>query len=137
MLLLLVGSHDMLFGINKAHGKAFDALPFFELATDDGLTPAFFDSISTSSVASSKNGSARSEEHTSELQSHSDLVCRLLLEKKKKTVRECIGLGRRASVSGMRRGRGNAFTWGCVCREVVACMYRGVRVWAYEDVVSM
>src|SRR5436190_8803734 len=28
--------------------------------------------------------SGRSEEHTSELQSHSDLVCRLLLEKKKK-----------------------------------------------------
>src|SRR5436190_14043967 len=27
---------------------------------------------------------SRSEEHTSELQSHSDLVCRLLLEKKKK-----------------------------------------------------
>src|SRR5437588_1752655 len=29
----------------------------------------------------------RSEEHTSELQSHSDLVCRLLLEKKKKRPR--------------------------------------------------
>src|SRR5438034_6012394 len=29
-------------------------------------------------------GEDRSEEHTSELQSHSDLVCRLLLEKKKK-----------------------------------------------------
>src|SRR5437588_6834929 len=28
----------------------------------------------------------RSEEHTSELQSHSDLVCRLLLEKKKKNI---------------------------------------------------
>src|SRR5438034_5512945 len=28
--------------------------------------------------------SSRSEEHTSELQSHSELVCRLLLEKKKK-----------------------------------------------------
>src|SRR5436190_6454583 len=28
-------------------------------------------------------GEYRSEEHTSELQSHSDLVCRLLLEKKK------------------------------------------------------
>src|SRR5438034_5997386 len=28
--------------------------------------------------------STRSEEHTSELQSHSDLVCRLLLEKKNK-----------------------------------------------------
>src|SRR5260221_5551213 len=32
----------------------------------------------------------RSEEHTSELQSHSDLVCRLLLEKKKITWSECI-----------------------------------------------
>src|SRR5260221_8783070 len=32
-------------------------------------------------------GVARSEEHTSELQSHSDLVCRLLLEKKKKLKR--------------------------------------------------
>src|SRR5260221_2370053 len=30
---------------------------------------------------------ARSEEHTSELQSHSDLVCRLLLEKKKHSAR--------------------------------------------------
>src|SRR5438034_6288327 len=30
----------------------------------------------------------RSEEHTSELQSHSDLVCRLLLEKKKKNQRQ-------------------------------------------------
>src|SRR5437667_1501419 len=29
---------------------------------------------------------ARSEEHTSELQSHHDLVCRLLLEKKKKII---------------------------------------------------
>src|SRR5471032_3552686 len=28
----------------------------------------------------------RSEEHTSELQSHHDLVCRLLLEKKKKKI---------------------------------------------------
>src|SRR5436190_5302237 len=36
----------------------------------------------------------RSEEHTSELQSHSDLVCRLLLEKKKKrypwTIQPCM-----------------------------------------------
>src|SRR5437588_3809115 len=30
----------------------------------------------------------RSEEHTSELQSHSDLVCRLLLEKKKQQTTE-------------------------------------------------
>src|SRR2546421_8670340 len=33
----------------------------------------------------------RSEEHTSELQSRSDLVCRLLLEKKKKTLRPTSG----------------------------------------------
>src|SRR5438034_3452349 len=31
-----------------------------------------------------KVATVRSEEHTSELQSHSELVCRLLLEKKKK-----------------------------------------------------
>src|SRR5688572_31253538 len=37
------------------------------------------------SVAFSQDGSwVRSEEHTSELQSQSNLVCRLLLEKKKK-----------------------------------------------------
>src|SRR5438034_11138114 len=48
-------------------------------------------SISTRDTLSRKRGSSisglpslRSEEHTSELQSHSDLVCRLLLEKKKK-----------------------------------------------------
>src|SRR5438034_5733638 len=35
-------------------------------------------------IAVDLSASTRSEEHTSELQSHSDLVCRLLLEKKKK-----------------------------------------------------
>src|SRR5438034_5916613 len=34
-------------------------------------------------VVYAKRPFGRSEEHTSELQSHSDLVCRLLLEKKK------------------------------------------------------
>src|SRR5947207_9870262 len=42
---------------------------------------------SAPSISMAKKGRARkvlrSEEHTSELQSHSDLVCRLLLEKKK------------------------------------------------------
>src|SRR2546427_4995084 len=36
------------------------------------------------SVAATANAATRSEEHTSELQSQSNLVCRLLLEKKKK-----------------------------------------------------
>src|SRR2546428_6669971 len=41
---------------------------------------------STSGIQNSASSAAqRSEEHTSELQSRSDLVCRLLLEKKKKT----------------------------------------------------
>src|SRR5690242_21083344 len=33
-----------------------------------------------------QSSAGRSEEHTSELQSHVNLVCRLLLEKKKKTI---------------------------------------------------
>src|SRR5260221_4585946 len=37
--------------------------------------------------------SNRSEEHTSELQSHSDLVCRLLLEKKKDYHKAVIAVG--------------------------------------------
>src|SRR2546430_13516910 len=36
-------------------------------------------------TAWAQGAAARSEEHTSELQSQSNLVCRLLLEKKKKT----------------------------------------------------
>src|SRR5256885_8227481 len=36
----------------------------------------------------------RSEEHTSELQSPCNLVCRLLLEKKKTTRRSCLHIGR-------------------------------------------
>src|SRR5437667_10043825 len=35
---------------------------------------------------------ARSEEHTSELQSHHDLVCRLLLEKKKHSSRKTMAV---------------------------------------------
>src|SRR5476649_13009 len=46
--------------------RAESAKPFEREAWADGTVPA------------------RSEEHTSELQSHSDLVCRLLLEKKKR-----------------------------------------------------
>src|SRR5438034_5418264 len=47
----------------------------------------------------------RSEEHTSELQSHSDLVCRLLLEKKKKQrditrQQRTDGTGKRGPITG-------------------------------------
>src|SRR5476649_543292 len=48
---------------------------------------------------------SRSEEHTSELQSHSDLVCRLLLEKKKKAS-TCAG----RSSSFVLAARGGGFS---------------------------
>src|SRR5947207_14767265 len=51
-----------------------------DLAVDEALEEAF--ALVGHRLAV---GVVRSEEHTSELQSHSDLVCRLLLEKKKKT----------------------------------------------------
>src|SRR5438034_7428627 len=38
----------------------------------------------TAAMTQAREAFPRSEEHTSELQSHSDLVCRLLLEKKKR-----------------------------------------------------
>src|SRR5260221_10872668 len=46
--------------------------------------PAELEASVRSDRAVAKLAAQRSEEHTSELQSHSDLVCRLLLEKKKK-----------------------------------------------------
>src|SRR3712207_7223213 len=49
-------------------------------------------------LAPAQEGVARSEEHTSELQSRQYLVCRLLLEKKKK--RQTAGCG----IRGRRRG---------------------------------
>src|SRR2546430_13132941 len=41
----------------------------------------------TAPAGGARRGRPRSEEHTSELQSQSNLVCRLLLEKKKKRIR--------------------------------------------------
>src|SRR5438132_5538173 len=52
----------------------------------------------------------RSEEHTSELQSHSDLVCRLLLEKKNELERQALdrlrGVGRDPAPDLGRAGEG-------------------------------
>src|SRR5437588_3099776 len=46
---------------------------------------------------------SRSEEHTSELQSHSDIVCRLLLEKKKNTILRINSDGRVYQQAGMHQ----------------------------------
>src|SRR2546430_12062488 len=55
-----------------------DALPISTMRRCAGS------SCSTAVTPRPREGPARSEEHTSELQSQSNLVCRLLLEKKKK-----------------------------------------------------
>src|SRR3989449_8019446 len=54
------------------------------LAADHALRSIAFPSISTGAYRYPIEQAARSEEHTSELQSRLHLVCRLLLEKKKK-----------------------------------------------------
>src|SRR5688572_31495591 len=71
-----------------------DALPIFVTfaigsaihVESDGLRAGLllrFFAGAAAAVATSSTTSPRSEEHTSELQSQSNLVCRLLLEKKK------------------------------------------------------
>src|SRR5690242_21153516 len=59
------------------------ALPTIAPATKPPTAPAA--TPHPKQRASAGVGATRSEEHTSELQSHVNLVCRLLLEKKKKT----------------------------------------------------
>src|SRR5256885_13110174 len=51
-----------------------------------GSSPSVMRVLTASRSASSRS---RSEEHTSELQSPCNLVCRLLLEKKKKKIYKC------------------------------------------------
>src|SRR5690349_19597367 len=57
-------------------GGCTDAIGCVDIAPGDPIHFAYALSVS--------GATARSEEHTSELQSRRDLVCRLLLEKKKK-----------------------------------------------------
>src|SRR5260221_7239676 len=67
--------------------------PSRELRTWFGHDPAKFAEFRRryeAELADAAGQAARSEEHTSELQSHSDLVCRLLLEKKKNSDRNTV-----------------------------------------------
>src|SRR5436309_11805596 len=57
-----------------------------EIETDDQALPAQPLAPDDSEIEARHRG--RSEEHTSELQSRENLVCRLLLEKKKKNKKE-------------------------------------------------
>src|SRR5438874_10501751 len=65
--------------------------PFRDELVDDGLlagagpqhSPDSLQEFALPEASADEDGHVRSEEHTSELQSRRDLVCRLLLEKKK------------------------------------------------------
>src|SRR2546428_9984476 len=59
-------------------------LPFERVQVVDIANGTRFETYAIEGRAGSRTVCVRSEEHTSELQSRSDLVCRLLLEKKKK-----------------------------------------------------
>src|SRR5437588_7135867 len=64
----------------------FPYTTLFRSEVDDKVAFVELAEINLRAIASfcaAQTSTARSEEHTSELQSHSDLVCRLLLEKKK------------------------------------------------------
>src|SRR5437867_7955434 len=52
-----------------------------------------------------RSAPARSEEHTSELQSPYDLVCRLLLEKKKESLLKILCDGSRIGLAGLAGAR--------------------------------
>src|SRR5437773_9056110 len=62
-----------------------DALPIYPRPDERDLTPAAAGHTSSREYETRAGRllPTRSEEHTSELQSHHELVCRLLLEKKK------------------------------------------------------
>src|SRR5438034_8168067 len=93
---LLAEPVGLLIAVREAAGeRQFPGLPTL---TVEGLTeedaralltaavPGHLDNRVRDRIVAETGGNplGRSEEHTSELQSHSDLVCRLLLEKKKK-----------------------------------------------------
>src|SRR2546430_13720173 len=66
----------------------FRSDPFANVADGPGASRATASAtgvVAASEADSTVKSSVRSEEHTSELQSQSNLVCRLLLEKKKTT----------------------------------------------------
>src|SRR5438067_13576196 len=67
-----------------------DALPIFPYFQSLGLVFGADQNAFTSFEQTTYELALRSEEHTSELQSRFDLVCRLLLEKKKKTIKNTI-----------------------------------------------
>src|SRR5258708_19034784 len=81
--------HDALpiYGVGQLHGHAWRLVQVLELQADASRP---FQAEQALRVLVMHHH--RSEEHTSELQSPDHLVCRLLLEKKKKPIHKCTKL---------------------------------------------
>src|SRR2546430_11250694 len=75
-------SEDLFFELTALGQRSRDALDRDDVHPDARITSSVFDDISARHDAGTPDPPRRSEEHTSELQSQSNLVCRLLLEKK-------------------------------------------------------
>src|SRR5260370_19899360 len=71
--------------LSHLHGQAVQVRGDFKMAINYGLNRVRYPAPvpSGSRIRTQSTLQSRSEEHTSELQSHLNLVCRLLLEKKK------------------------------------------------------
>src|SRR5438034_2288112 len=91
-LFVLLSSFSIFFFTNPAPTEIYtlslhDALPILAAALAQMRAAGITGTIYTHPIGDRGHGAGpRSEEHTSELQSHSDLVCRLLLEKKNNPV---------------------------------------------------
>src|SRR2546430_9416035 len=85
----------------------FRSIPAERRADGEARERARQDRIGGALLSAGAAHESRSEEHTSELQSQSNLVCRLLLEKKK-TVRAMLSRARRRTVSVLTQHRGTA-----------------------------
>src|SRR5206468_5645012 len=70
-------------GYSRRRGFEGGQMPLHRRIPKRGFHNPFGTAFSVENVEQLNAFTARSEEHTSELQSRSDLVCRLLLEKKK------------------------------------------------------
>src|SRR5260221_1493567 len=91
--------------------------------------------LPTGRVMADLHRSGRSEEHTSELQSHSDLVCRLLLEKKKKRTHS--GTPTRSRLRGLLQPSSTSLTMATppTCGSIIPAS-RGEMPWTQRTVTG-
>src|SRR2546426_2718674 len=82
----VTGTGDPVVLVPGLFGSAFGYRAVIPLLTDAGYRAIVVEPLG---IGSSARPEHRSEEHTSELQSPCNLVCRLLLEKKKRQPRSC------------------------------------------------